>query len=67
MKLRWELNVRTDLGETPEYLWEEEPKHERLYSQIEKALDIRGRMAALNKFRHVAFSFAHYSRRYSHR
>jgi uncharacterized Rmd1/YagE family protein len=50
MKLRWDLNVRTDLGETPEYLWEEEPKHERLYSQMEKALDIRGRMAALNKY-----------------
>eukprot|EP01122_Echinamoeba_exundans_P007635 TRINITY_DN238_c0_g1_i1.p1 TRINITY_DN238_c0_g1~~TRINITY_DN238_c0_g1_i1.p1 ORF type:complete len:419 (+),score=100.47 TRINITY_DN238_c0_g1_i1:310-1566(+) len=49
MKLRWDINVRTDLGETPDYLWEEEPKHERLYTQVEKALDLRSRLGVLNK------------------
>jgi len=45
----WDLNVKTDIGEPPEYLWEAHPKHERLYERIERALDIKNRLAAINK------------------
>lgn len=55
LTFRYLLNIESNLLEQPEYLWEV-PEHERLFDRMERALDVKHRVAMANRKLDIAQS-----------